>query len=80
MGRRSKMPVCGNGVVEVGEDCDCGLNKVKSTNMREAGGLSQSGVDVRGKASFVIHRLRPIESAQRHPVTSVFRAHLDHVR
>jgi len=28
MVRRSKMPVCGNGIVEVGEDCDCGLNKV----------------------------------------------------
>ncbi|UJR26701.1 hypothetical protein I4U23_008017 [Adineta vaga] len=27
MGRRSKMPVCGNGIVDVGEDCDCGLNK-----------------------------------------------------
>jgi hypothetical protein len=22
------MPVCGNGIVDVGEDCDCGLNKV----------------------------------------------------
>lgn len=30
MGRRAKkMPVCGNGIVEAGEDCDCGLNKVK---------------------------------------------------
>ncbi len=28
MVRRSKMPVCGNGIVEAGEDCDCGLNKV----------------------------------------------------
>ncbi|CAF1609554.1 unnamed protein product, partial [Adineta ricciae] len=27
MGRRSKMSVCGNGIVEIGEDCDCGLNK-----------------------------------------------------
>ncbi|CAF0968038.1 unnamed protein product [Adineta steineri] len=25
--RRSKMPVCGNGIVDAGEDCDCGLNK-----------------------------------------------------
>ena len=32
MGRRSKMPVCGNGIVEIGEDCDCGLNKVSYHN------------------------------------------------
>ena len=23
------MPICGNGIVEAGEDCDCGLNKVR---------------------------------------------------
>ncbi|CAF4517119.1 unnamed protein product, partial [Rotaria magnacalcarata] len=27
MVRRSKLPICGNGIVEAGEDCDCGLNK-----------------------------------------------------
>ncbi|CAF1450839.1 unnamed protein product [Rotaria sp. Silwood1] len=27
MVRRSKMPICGNGIVETDEDCDCGLNK-----------------------------------------------------
>jgi len=33
MGRRSKLPVCGNGIVEIGEDCDCGLNKVNKTRL-----------------------------------------------
>jgi len=30
MARRRKTAVCGNGIVEIGEDCDCGLNKVSS--------------------------------------------------